>query len=127
MVDWFVGLNIFEKVLFVISVASAFMIIAKAFIVAIRFYGIDKLNSEPEMLENYEEIANNDSDIIKHTPRFLTIMGINVLTASFGCSYFVFKMFTQGVLNFLFASLIGVLAFVLYAVFDFLNKRNAIK
>jgi hypothetical protein len=122
--NWWFGLTILEHILFAIALASTIVVLVKTILTIAKFYQVDKLNSEPEELENYESVANNDSDIEKHVPGFFSVMSINVFLAS-GCwSFFVFELFMPQVWAALTAFLFGALVLLTYGIVDHLIKKN---
>lgn len=124
MVDWWLKLDIYEHILLTIAVASTIVVLAKIIFDIFKFYSVDKLNSEPEDLENFEKIANNDSDIEKHVPRFITVVGLNIFIMSTSWSYFIFVIFLSKLLSSVFSFLIGVISIVIYSVVKYLLKKE---
>lgn len=124
MIDWWVSLNIYEHITVAIAMASTIVVLTKIIFNLFKFYSVDKLNSEPEDLEKYEKIANYDSDIERHTPRFMSILGLNIFLMSASWSYFIFILFINKSLSCIFAILVGIISLVLYSVIHFLVKKN---
>lgn len=125
MIDWLLSLTIFEQVLISVAFAATFVLLVQIFLVLVNFYGTDKLNAEPENLEFYEKIANNDSDLSKNKVRVLSVKTINIFLATSIWVYFIFKnIFLDLPLLIVFAIFIGVSVSVLYAVIYYLAKRK---
>lgn len=122
--NWWLDLTILEHILFAIALASSLVIIAKAILIAMKFYQMDKLNSEPEELENYEAIANNDSDIEKHVPGFVSVMSMNVFLASGSWSFFLFGLFLPSLWAILCGVLFGIVVLFVYGMLDHYNKKR---
>jgi len=122
--EWWQSLNIYEHILLVIALASTVIILTKAIMTVAKFYSVDKLNSEAEDVELYENVANNDSDIVRHTPRFISVTSINVFLASGSWSYFLFRLFSTYVLSAVFALLAAIIVLVLYAVIDYIVRKS---
>lgn len=124
MADWWQSLNIYEHIVLTIAVASTIVVLTKIIFDIFKFYSVDKLNSEPENLEKYEKIANNDSDIEVHVPRFVSIISLNVLIMSTCWSYFVFMQFVNPPFTAIFAIFFGLTIFVVYSIIKFWIRRN---
>jgi len=124
MIDWWLNLNIYEHIVLTLAVASTIVVLAKIIFDIFKFYSVDKLNSEPEDLEKYEKIANNDSDIEKHVPRFITVISLNIFIISTSWSYFIFILFTSKALAIFFSILIGIASIVIYSIVKLLIKKR---
>ena len=127
MLEWFFSLNLMGYIYLSVGISSTIVVLVKAVLTAAKFYGIDKLNVEPEDLEHYDEIANNDSDIEKHVPRFLSIVSVNVFLMAFCWSYFIFTLFNSVLIANIFAFIFAICVLLLYGVIDYLWKRKAMK
>ena len=125
--NWWLSLSIFEHILFAISLASTMVILTKLIFTLAKFYSVDKLNTEPEDIDNYEAIANNDPEIEKHIPGFVSIMSINVFLASAGWSFFLFSLFLSFWWTLLLSFVFGVMVLVLYGLIDYHIKKQNFK
>lgn len=124
MINWFLSLNFVEYIYLSVAIASSALVLTKAIFTAVKFHSIDKLNVEPEDLEQYEEIANNDSDIIKHVPRFMSIMSVNVFLMSFCWAYLFLVRFSEIIWANLFAAIFATFVWVVYALVDTHVKKH---
>lgn len=124
MVEWWLSLNIYEHIMLTVALASTIIVLGKALFNIFKFYSVDKLNSEPEDLEKYEKIANNDSDIERHVPRLMSVVGLNVFLMSTSWSYFIFILFFEKVWSIVLAITAGIFSMVIYAVIHFLIKKK---
>lgn len=124
MADWWQSLNIYEHIVLTIAVASTIVVLTKIIFDIFKFYSVDKLNSEPENLEKYEKIANNDSDIEKHVPRFISIISLNILITSTSWSYFIFMPILSKSLSAILSIIVGIISFVVYSIIKFLIRRS---
>ena len=79
MVTWWLSLAISQQIALALALASTLVLIIDVVLFTINFYGIDKLNAEPENLSKYETVANSDSDMSQKVPRLITIKNLNVL------------------------------------------------
>lgn len=88
MIAWWLSLTISQQVALALGMASTLVLVIDFVLFTINFYGIDRLNAEPENLYKYEIVANNDSDNSKNIPRLISIKSLNVFVAIASWLYF---------------------------------------
>lgn len=88
MIAWWLSLTISQQVALALGMASTLVLVIDFVLFTINFYGIDRLNAEPENLYKYEIVANNDSDNSKNIPRLISIKSLNVFVAITSWLYF---------------------------------------
>ena len=81
MVSWWLSLTISQQVALALALATTLVLIIDVVLFVVNFYGMDKLNTEPENIVKYEVVANNDSDMFKNNPRIITVKNLNVFVA----------------------------------------------
>ena len=81
MVNWWLSLTISQQVALALALASTLVLVIDVVLLVVNFYGIDKLNAEPENIVKYEVVANNDSDMFKNKARLITVKNVNVFIA----------------------------------------------
>lgn len=88
MVLWWLSLTISQQIALTLALASTLVLLLDVVLFTINFYGIDKLNTDPENIVKYEIVANNDSDMFKNNPTIITVKNINVFLAVASWLYF---------------------------------------
>ena len=81
MINWWLSLTISQQVALALALASTFVLLIDVVLLVVNFYGMDKLNAEPENIVKYEVVANNDSDMFKNKARLITVKNVNVFIA----------------------------------------------
>lgn len=109
----------FSQVILTVTLACYVFFIVKLILLLVNFHKIDKSTLEREEIKNFDEIANNDSDIEKNMPKYFSITSLNVLLAAFGTSYFVFNLFLKSAWLVFASAFFAVLVFIMYS---FLKK-----
>ena len=81
MINWWLSLTISQQVALALALASTFVLLIDVVLLVVNFYGMDKLNVEPENIVKYEVVANYDSDMFKNKARLITVKNVNVFIA----------------------------------------------
>lgn len=125
MINWILSLSLFEQTVLTVAVAATVVLLVQIFLLLINFYGTDKLNADPENLELYEKIANNDSDMSVSQVRVLSVENIYIFLAFGGWSYFIFKSIVPSFFALcLLGVLIGSFFSVVYSLIYYVVKRK---
>lgn len=119
--EWWQTLTVFEQGLFVLSLGSFIILLAKLFVTIFQWYKIDKLSVEREDVEKYDQIANDDSDVEKEVPKYFSLVSVNLFLFVLGTSRILFKLFLNGFwllfLNYFVASFV-------FVVYSFMQRRK---
>lgn len=106
MVAWWLSLSIGRQIALFMAMASSLIIIIDFVLFTINFYGVDRLNVETDDLNQYEMVANNDSDMSKNKHRVVTVKSLNVFVAVTCWLYFYLWLVLSGV-NLIIISVVG--------------------
>ncbi len=113
--NWWQALTQFEQGLFVVSLGSLIILLVKCVITIFQFYKIDKLSVDRDSVEDYDQIANDDSDMEKQVPKYFSLVSINLFLFVLGTTRVLFKLFLSGFWLLLLNYFVASLVFVLYS------------
>jgi hypothetical protein len=124
--DWWIGLTTLEQMFLVVGIGCFLILLAKLIMVIVQFYKFDNLNAERQEIENYDQIANEDSDVEKQQPRFFSLISINLLILIFTLSYLLLNNIIKSSWVFAVCGAISLLVFFVfsYAKLFLFKKRE---
>lgn len=124
MIKWWLSLMIEQQITLSIALASTSVILVQIVLVLINFYGVDKLTADSEYLEQYETVANYDSDMAQHKTKIISIMAINIFLCVTCWTFFITSYKLQTLEQILFSFVLGLFSAMVYSIFRKIIKRQ---
>lgn len=125
MIKWWLSLLFEQQVSLSIALASTLVLIVQIVLVLLNFYGVDRLNTESDNLEQYEIIANCDSDMSQNKPKLITVVSINIFLFISCWTFFILTYKVSFLKQLVISFVLGVFVAVTYSIFRKLIKQYA--
>lgn len=122
--NWWFNLTNIEQIFIVVALGCFIILLTKVVMEIVEFYKIDNLNAERQELENYDQIANEDSDVEKKQPKFFSLVSINLLILSFIAAYFILRGAILSKWIFVISAVIAFIVFFVFSSLKFSLRKN---
>ncbi len=127
MIKWWLSLLVEQQVSFSIALASTIVLIVQIVLVLLNFYGTDRLNTESDNLEQYEIVANCDSDMSQNKPKLITVVSINIFLFVACWTFFILTYQVPVLQQVVVSMVLGIFVAVIYSIFRKLIKKYMLR
>ncbi len=122
--DWWQNLTNLKQIFLVVALGCFLIILAKVVMNIVQFYKIDNLNVERQEVEQYDQIANEDSDVEKKQPSYFSLVSINLLILLFIGAYFLLSTAISSSWVFVASAGVSVAGFLIFSYAKFLWRKK---
>lgn len=127
MINWWLSLLVEQQVSFSIALASTIVLIVQIVLVLLNFYGTDRLNTESDNLEQYEIVANCDSDMSQNKPKLITVVSINIFLFVACWTFFILTYRVSVLEQVVISIVLGFFVAANYSIFRKLIKKYLLR